>query len=218
MYKYVKEKYADQLFIENGIRIGTLNWYRDMETKKGISDPLEGSYQDILKVESFNEKDFFSRPGLRENLQGVFSIAENCSNVIIGNFDLVRRRNSPNLLIFCCAHTKSKDLLNEFEGANTCYHIHKPFPFYQLVTWALKQKLGCPVDFLGVFKIDYDEYERTRDDLDSRPLHPALAKTKDFQGQCELRAIWEVPEEFITELYYDLNVIGLRKSCRIVDL
>ena len=40
MYKYLRKKYADQLFNENGIRIGTLNWYRDMENKKGISDPL----------------------------------------------------------------------------------------------------------------------------------------------------------------------------------
>lgn len=218
MYKYTEKFVADLLFNENSIRIGTLNGFRDMEAKQGISDPLEGSYQDKLKIDYFDERDFYTNPNLRQNVQNSFSIGPGCHNVRFINPTIITTRYSPNYLIFCTAHSKSEKLLNEFEGADTCYNIHKPFSFYQLITWELEKELQCKVNFLGIYEVIYDEYERIRSGMNSRHIPPALAKTKEFSPQCELRAIWEVPQNLITKHHYDLNVLGLRKYCQIIDL
>ena len=108
--------------------------------------------------------------------------------------------------------------MNQFDGADTCVLIHKPNSFFQLITWALEQELKHTVKFLGVAKVDYDNHERQRSDVRSIYIHPALTKTKIFEPQLELRAIWELPEQLITQPYYDLKIVGLRKFCRVVDL
>lgn len=218
MYKYTSKYVADLLFQKNIIRIGTLKGFREMEEKQGISDPLEGSYRDIFQTSNVNEKNYFSNPRLRENIKHAISIGPNSSNIHIGSVEIRTHRQSPNYLIYCIAHTKSKDLLDEFEGAEICYQINKPDTFYQLITWALEKKLNCEVEFLGVHEVSYDEYERKRSDENSLPIPPALTKTSHFSRQCELRAIWKAPEEFINDPFYDLNIIGLKKTCSIADL
>lgn len=218
MYKYTEKFVADLLFNNNSIRIGTLDGFKKMEATKGISDPLEGSYIDTLNIDYFDQNDVFSNPILRENLQGAYSFGENASIIMIVDPIIINTRTSPNYLIFCSAHKKSSDLLEHFEGADTCYHIHKPSSFYQLITWELEKELNCVVKFLGVHKVVYDNYERNRSGINSRHLPPSLAKTLEFQPQCELRAIWEIPEEKITKPHYDLKILGLRKFCKIVDL
>lgn len=218
LYKYTEKFVADLLFNENCIRIGTLNGFKNMESKKGISDPLEGSYKDKLSIDYFTEKDLFNNPLLRRNIGSSIQVSENSGGVVVigGQFNSIKR--SPNYLIFCSAHTKSSEVMEQFEGADTCFHIYKARSFFLLITWALEKKFNKPVKFLGAWGVNYDEYDRQRSGMNSRPLHPALAKTKEFSSQCEVRAIWEVPEDCIKESYYDLKILGLRKFCRIVDL
>lgn len=216
MYKYTEKFVMDLLFNENKIRIGTLQGFRDMEAKHGISDPKEGSYNDIVHIDKLTGQEYYDHPKRRENFGNGF-LGPGCEGLTITNSNFIFERSSPNFLIFCCAHTKSADLFSEFDGADVCYEIRKPQTFFELITWALEKKFNCEVIFRGIFKVDYDEYDRERPNLDTDFLHPALVKTKTFSPQCELRAIWQVPEGLITEPYYDLQVVGIRKSCRVVE-
>lgn len=218
MYKYTEKFVADLLFKKNAIRIGTLEGFQKMEHKAGISDPLEGYYVDELKLDHFNQDDYHSIPSLKESLKGNMSIGQNSTvNVYGGTFR--KEIRSPNYLIFCFAHTKSKSIMQEFEGADTCFQIVRPL-FFPLITWSLEKKLQTKVKFLGVHEIIYGNKLRTRTDKYSERIPPALAKTQQFASQCELRAIWEVPENFtLNQPHYDLtNVVGLRTCCEIIEL
>lgn len=218
MYKYVKKKYADQLFNQNRIRIGTLNWYRDMEEdKKGIADPLEGSYRDELKVKSFTEKDYLNNRTVRQNIPNFLGIDKSWSNVTIKNFSIIDYKQASNFLIFCSAHKKSQELFNEFEGADTCYEIHNHKKFFQLITRELKKQIKSRITFINAFYIDYGDYHRTRNNIYEDALHPVLVKTRKFERQCEVRAVWEVEDPSILEPFYDLQVPHLRTCCRLIN-
>lgn len=217
MYKYTEKFVADLLFNENRIRIGTLNGFRDMEAKQGISDPLEGSYGDHVEINGTDE-DYHNNAVFRQNVQNFVQMDASSSHITFKNCFVKTTRRSPNYLIFCSAHTKSIQLLKQFDGADTCFHIYKPKTFFDLITWALDKQFQYPVRFLGVHEVSYKPYQRQRSAIDSRPIHPALAKTEEFLPQCELRAIWEIPQELITEPYYDLQVLGLKKYCRLIEL
>lgn len=216
MFKYTESFVADLLFKENRIRIGTLNGFRDMESKQGISDPLEGSYDDHVIING-TEKDYFNNPIFRENLKGLIHIEDSCSNITITNCTSLTKRVSQNFLIFCCADKESSDLFKQFDRADTCFTISKPHRFFTLITWALEKEFNCAVDFLGVHKISYQPYTRKRSAFDSLNIHPALAKTEEFRPQCELRAIWQVPQDLITKPFYDLQVSGLKKTCSLIN-
>ena len=219
MYKYLKKKYADQLFNENIIRIGTLNWYKDMEKEnKGRADPLEGTYEDLLTITGTGE-DYYSNSVFRQNVAEFIHFEPSARATSIKNLKIVTLRESPNYLIFCSAHTKSVNVLKQFKGADTCFHIYKPDTFFQLITWALEKQFQQPVKFLGVHPVSYKPFRRERSAIDLEAhIHPVLAKTEEFEPQCELRGIWEIPQHLITKPYYDLQIPGLRKFCRIVDL
>lgn len=218
MYKYTTKFVSDLLFKKNCIRIGTLNGYRDMEAKQGISDPLEGSYHETLIIDRFNEQEYYKDPILRENVQHGFHIEQGAINCQIIDCVVESEIKSPNYLIFCTAHKKSKEVMSEFEDATICYQIHKIQSFYQLITWKLEKLFESNLKFHGVVPVHYDEYNRLNSDIRSRRLSPVIAKTSEFSPQCELRAIWEVPEELIKEPHYDLQILGLSKTCRIIDI
>lgn len=217
MFKYTEKFVADLLFNENRIRIGTLNGFRDMESKQGISDPLEGSYSDQVIING-TEKDYYNNPTFRQNSKGFIHIGSNCTDIQMINCISTQTRVSKNFLIFCCASINSPKLMSQFEGATTCFTIQNPNTFFTLITWALERYFSHKVNFLGVHPISYQPYKRMRSAHNSNPIHPALAKTNEFIHQHELRAIWEVPTSLITKPFYDLQIVGLRKTCRLVNL
>jgi len=219
MYKYTEKFVADLLFNENRIRIGTLNGFRDMEKRQGISDPLEGSYEDHVVIHG-TDTDYRENHLFRENLKGFINIDSNANvqNIKFINCSSQTKRVSPNFLIFCSAHTKSFEVMEQFDNADSCFHIHKPETFFQLITFALEKEFEGKVNFLGVHKVNYNSYLRKRSALDSKPIHPALAKTEDFIPQCEVRAIWEIPQHLITKPFYDLQIFGLRRFCRLIQV
>lgn len=213
MYKYTQKFVSDLLFLENTIRVGTLYGFRDMEAKQGISDPKEGEYEDTLHLDYFHmEEEDAHNPLLQHNLPGI--MIQNSRDIKI-----INTRKSVNYIIYCTAHTKSKEIMNQFEGADTCIEIYKKQTFYQLMTWALAKELKTQVKFLGVHPVNYDHYNRVRYNPYEYSLHPVLAKTKEFEPQCELRAIWEVPDDsLISKSFYDLSVTGLRKCCKLIEI
>lgn len=216
MYKYLKRQYAEGLLNKNEIVIGTLYGYRDMEQteeNKGRYDPFEGKYKDKLSLINPNiPKDDWDNPIVRGNI-GSFKF-ENCAFVNIHNEYV-----APNCLIYCTSYEKSLEVMSEFKDADTCIEIKNISSFYNLITWELQRKLHQDIRLRTVSRIDYDFYERVRSDIYGLPLHPALAKTQEYKKQCEIRAIWSVPDNFqINEAFYKFSIVGLRKNCRLVEI
>lgn len=219
MFKYSKKKYSQALLDQGEIRIGTLYWYRDMEEKKGISDPEEGSFIHNVYQKNITTDKLINEKGLRETISPLIKIVGDIhpdSKIHIGGVSFKKRYDSPNLLIFCVSSEKSKEVMSQFEGADTCVEIHKPNTFFQLVTWELEKVLGVPITCHNDWFVSYGDYERTG--YLHEQVSPCLAKTKKFEPQKEVRVIWSVPSDYILKDYYDLKILGLGKCCRILDV
>lgn len=222
MFKYLKRKYADQLLNEGGIRIGTLYGYRNMEeteANKGRADPLEGKSRDKLHIPYFNNNDFQSNQKLRDNVAHYVNLISGPVTYEFDNCTFSTDLHAPNYLIFCLSHEKSITVMQQFEGADTCVEIVKKEKFFDLITWELNRYFKTEFNFIGVARVQYGPFERFRSGIDSDPLDPVLAKTMKYEPQRELRAIWSIPKDVeITEAFYDLNIFGLNKCCRMIEI
>lgn len=191
-----------------------------MEEKRGYSDPHEGSFKDVAKIDAFDLEEYRNNELMRETLKDAIRIGNVGEGSVIqfNNVQINTKRIAKNCLIFCSAYKKSLEVMNQFEGTDTCYEIKNIEHFFLLITWALEKKLKTKVKLENIYYVDYDEYERVRCGKTQRVTLPSyIAKTKEFEPQCELRAVWQVPENFKLEEFYDLTIPGLRKYCKFLN-
>lgn len=216
MFKYNKYNHNDNLVKNGNIKIGTLYYYRDMEQLRGISDPLEGSYVSTVSLENITTESLNSDPIKNQHFQfgangNFFHLGESGS---IGTFVSNLTQKSPNYLIFCFSDENSKEVMSEFDGADSCVEIFDR-NFFTCITEHLQKNVHMSVTFQGAYLIDYDEYERPYNgDL----LHPVVCKTKDFMGQKEIRAIWSCDPMFKLDDWYIFDIPELTKYCHFIEV
>lgn len=218
MFKYTTKEVADYLFNDDSIQIGTLHYYKKMENTKGISDPLEGTYIDHFAHRDFSVEEYNRNPKIRESLKGFIDLPAKLGKgcVISGN-RMTSRKRSPNFLMFCTSHSKSKDTMSLFDGADTCIEIVDQQKFFTLITQALIKKLKTKITFTGSHPVDYGPFVRERKEFDF--LNPALAKTLKFEEQYEMRSIWQHDKFFkLSESPKILSVPGIHQCCKIINL
>jgi len=191
MYRYSNKKYNELLFKMGILRIGTLYDFRNSEHKKGIADPKEGTKSIIhnkdLQIDSMDNLSEDQKSILKgyEEL-GAIKIAGNVKNFVLKNVEAKQDINSPNFFILCTA--KLFNIIDEFEGYDSCYKITHPNEFYNEITIALNKIR--PVKFLGCFDVVYKD--RVEEWIkNGNTLSPVLIKELEFKGQAEIRAIWE---------------------------
>ena len=219
MFKYTKSKYAKLLLEDNIVRVGTLYGFRDMEAKPGISDPLEGSYLNKIKIDTLDTAKTPITPQLRSNLSGIMSITDSLPfPCTIRGFTHVKAYTSPNCLIFCVSNQKSKKTMQQFKDADTCIEIYDPDKFFTLLNRSVLKKLKNKVKWRGAFDVRYGNYERMQANPYHKPLHPAIVKTKDFSEQHEMRALWLPKAPITLQPFYDLKVPGMKSCCRLIEI
>lgn len=190
MYRYSNKKYNDLLFKMGIIRIGTLHDFRRSEHKRGIADPTEGtksiSHQHDLFIESTENLTNEQKDALQgyEELNAIK--LENCKNITLSNIHATKKLTSDDYFILCTA--SKNNVINEFEGYDSCYKITSPIDFYKELTIALNRIR--PVRFLGYSEVVYKD-RNEKWEKNGNKLHPAQIKETEFSGQAEIRAIWE---------------------------
>ncbi|BDO06923.1 hypothetical protein [Aeromonas caviae] len=186
MYRYSNSKFSNLLTVLGGVRVGTLHDFRKSEHKKGIADPQEGKKTVVHRIgsETIVLGDRSSKTAMAVE---AFNVIRGSGVVAFENVIFSQSFDSPDFFVLCSSYEKSASVMSQFEGADTCVHIHDPIGFYRELTTLLN--LITPVVFLGVHKVIY------RDRIEpwngtSWGADPTLIKEHEFSPQKEVRAIW----------------------------
>ncbi|NOH19111.1 hypothetical protein [Vibrio cyclitrophicus] len=186
MYRYSNSQFSHLLTIFGGIRVGTLHDFRNSEHKKGIADPQEGK----KRVEHQIDKETISigdRASKTARAAEEFNIIGGSGVVSFKNVTFSKEFDSKDFFVLCSSYEKSRSVMSEFEGADTCVHILDPFSFYRELTILLNSV--TPVVFLGVHQVTYKERIEQWNGT-SWGADPTLIKELEFSLQKEVRAIW----------------------------
>jgi len=188
MYRYSAEEYNQSLLKMGGVRVGTLHDFRKSEHKEGIADPQEGKKQ----VSHFIDKAVVnSATDLHSKAAKEFNIIDpgkNNVNMHLENVTFSKSFDEPDCFILCVSSKKSREVMAEFEGADSCVEIIEPNIFFQQLTITLN--LFTPVIFRGVHKVIYQNKKEVWNGQDWGH-NPAVIKELEFKDQYELRAIWQ---------------------------
>ena len=136
-----------------GIRIGTLHDFRKAEHKSGIADPQEGKKNVIHHIDKAivnNTDDLHGRAAKEFN---IVNLGKGNASVSFTDCTFSKSFDEPDCFILCFSSEKSKKVMAEFEGADSCIEITNPDIFLQQLTDTLN--LFTPVIFRGVHKVIY---------------------------------------------------------------
>lgn len=209
LYKYTERKWAEQLIVDGGTRIGTLLDYRKTEHGAGISDPNEGFGQLSGHIRNLNLQDGTVETKALETLGIISGIGGKIENVKI---DV--RRESANCHIWCFSTRRSAATMRLFDGADTCVEVFDPKMFFHAITNAVL-RAHPSADGLVVAPITYNDRVEIWNGVG--PInHPAFYKSVEYKDQCEGRAV-------VNRLVPTADAIYLARSdaskyCRIVDV
>jgi len=186
-FRYTSQKHNDALLALGNVRIGTLHDFRRTEHKWGIADSNEGTKtvsHFIPHVTDKHEGSIHLKAIKQFNAIDI----SGATNVTISNVELVQRFNHPDCFVHCLSASFSTEVLQQFEGADSCAEIHDLQGFYQRLTETLN--LHWPVRLLSISKVFYMRREENWNGRDWG-VHPALIKEAKFSRQVEIRAIWQ---------------------------
>lgn len=209
-YKFSSKKHTDSFLSLGSVRIGTLYDYRKQEHVPGVSDPFEGlkhihhhfvdtsSGMTDLDLSAITQMHFVNPEGIR--------------HVTLENTTIHQTVSAPDCFIHCTSASSSRDVMAQFEGADSCFEIHMGQNFYARLTETLNKLVS--VRFVGVHSIKYrSRHEKWGGHMGD---HPAWFKEDEFADQEEVRAVWEpvIPGELKPII---LNDIGLLEYCRSIN-
>jgi hypothetical protein len=190
LYRYSSQKYNDMLMNEGTTRIGTLFDFRRSEHKAGIADPSEGKklvFHDVHDWAIDNEIPGLPSKTMRAMSEvGMIKFAPGGGQRMTG-VRIARDIQTPDYFIHCSAHKLSREVMKQFEGADSCVELKSPGEFYGHLTEALNKIV--PVRFEGLHIIKYSDREEEWNGKDYG-TPGLLIKELEFEGQCEVRAIW----------------------------
>lgn len=223
LYKYAEAKWSKALMQSGSVRVGTLHDFRKQEHKPGVADAYEGFKDVVHAVDSWNAADEVpGRPSLdmrAMNMLGLqidpdlFTSGKPITGGVSG-ITFIREINEPDCFVHCTAYKRSKEVMAEFEGVDSCVEIFNVKEFYERVTEELNSRI--PVIFRGLHVIKYQPREDQCNGTDyGRP--PSLIKDMSFSGQYEMRAVWHpIEPQLITP--QNLEVSDLKRCCRKIRI
>lgn len=219
VYRYAESKWNKALIEKGSVRIGTLYDYRSCEHKAGISDPHEGIkwvHHPIRHFDGSKENLAYSSIDARAIEQmGLFASADGGPfKGRISNINMIRVLDDPDCFIHCTSYVLGKNVMSEFEGADSCVEIHDYQGFYKTLTEAINKVI--PVQWGGFSIVQYQP-RNERFNGDNLGIPASLIKSFDFSTQFEARAVWHpLTDKPIN--WMALELPELTKFCRIVNL
>lgn len=212
-FRYSGQRHNDSLLALGGVRIGTLHDFRRTEHKGGIADANEGIKRVSHHIPYVTEKDVGSIHLEAIKQFKILNLGDS-TNVVLQDIQFIRGFNHPDCFVHCVSAEYSRDVLDQFEEADSCIEITDLGKFYQRLTKTLNRQI--PVQLLGVSTVRYMMRE---EDWNGRNwgVHPALIKEPRFAKQLEIRAIWR-PKFNGAISPMVLNDVGLIEFCKRREL
>lgn len=185
LYKYMPRKFALGLVHHGLLRIGTLHDYRRQEHGQGISDGDEGTKAIEVAIE---RQHFASGKDVPKTLAplGIISVDDFCSNITLENIFVRKTFATQNCYLWCASSVRSRNVMEQFEGADTCIEIVGIAGFFA----SLRQTMtSFDSEFQGLADV---RYQSRMEDWNTEHLgyHPAIIKGPEYSSQHEVRAIW----------------------------
>lgn len=186
LYRYSAKQWNDDLRTRGSLRIGTLHDYRKSEHKPGVQDAEEGKKWVSHYIDHWDmSQEVPGSPSLhaRANeaiggLSGLGTLTDMC---------IISEINQPNCFIHCTSYKLSRQVMSQFEGADSCLHIYDHKRFYQTLTAAINKIR--PVKWGGINLVTYQDRIEQFDEADTG-ITAWWIKGTEFEPQFEVRAIW----------------------------
>lgn len=213
VYKYGERKWSEHLLENGGVRIGTIYDFRKDEHKRGIADATEGLKSVYHGIDNYNSKKPSRIDHAAVTKLSPF-IGRGDGGFSIHNLMIERELAAPDCYVHCTAHTLSRQVMEQFEKADSCIEIVRPAAFYKCLTEIINRR--TPVHFYGLHRIVYS-VRREKFNGENLGRRPDLMKEPAFEPQCEVRAIW-IPKSKKAIQPFNLQDRALRKFCREVQV
>lgn len=186
LYRYSEKRWNDDLLTRGSLRIGTLHDYRNSEHKPGVQDAEEGMKWVHHHFDNWDSsKEVPGAPSLHARANEVFNVFG--GDIICENVQVVTRFNQPNCFVHCTSHKLDKNVMTQFEKADSCLHIYDYKKFYQALTVAINKVR--PVRWGGVNLVTYQDRVQPFNGVDTG-IPAWWVKGTEFSPQFEVRAIW----------------------------
>lgn len=192
------------------LRVTTLHDCRRQELGEGIADPEEGKKIVEHFISSYDPgSDDLESEESRKHRQaletlGIMKIPGGAKGPSFKDVMVSRGFDTPNLYMLCMSAVASKDVMSEFEGADSCYEIDNIIEFLQCLTTTLNSH--TPVIFHGMQQVEYSRRDQVWNERDWG-ANPAFLKDPKYADQQEVRAFW-IPLN--GEVIQPLNLVNYR--------
>ncbi|MCK1789664.1 hypothetical protein [Pseudomonas violetae] len=215
LYRYSEKKWSNALIERGSIRVGTLQDFRKTEHKPGISDPFEGTKRLLHEIDDWDLDDEVngspSYHAKATELMGMFSIGPNTGGIRFTGCSSERVVEVPNCFIYCTSHRLHKDVMSQFEGADSCVEIYRLQNFYECLTAAINKRV--PVRWGGLRDVRYASRTEICNGNDFGET-PTWLKGEDFAGQYEARAVWHPMNPHEPLEPFAMEIPELSRFCR----
>lgn len=216
LYRYSSSRNNQRLLESGSVRVGTLYDFRKSEHKQGISDPEEGKKTVSHFIDNWESWNPETHNQLHNDAPSAFNIMKfpANSNFILRNVTFTQVIEDPDCFVHCTAHTLSKSVMDQFEGAESCVEIFDTQGFYSRLTQKLS--LIVPVTLQIVATVTYSDRAEQWNGQDWGTA-PCMIKGRDFTPQCEVRAVWTPDKKVAIEPQIIVDR-KLRQYCRSVEV
>ena len=181
----MSRKYALGLVRHGLLRIGTLNDYRRQEHGQGVSDGDEGTKRIEVAIE---RQHFASGNDVPKTLAslGVIAVDDSSSNITLENIYVGKSIVAPNCYLWCASSVRSRDVMEQFEGADTCVEVVDIDRFFAILGQVMTTFDSA---FQGLADVLYQSRTEAWNP-EHLGVHPAIIKGPEYSSQHEVRAIW----------------------------
>lgn len=199
------EQYANSMVERGELQIGTLNYYRTVESKNlERSDSGEGT----KKVFTDEKRRYYTTEELPPQIQGSINIVSGTLDNSAGHKISVNQ-SIDDCYIYCVSESMSQWNISKYGPA--CVKIFNPTAFFLEIDKSFRaHRSGSLVTGgFSVQKCVYDDREQ-RYDRD-QGVSPAFLKPRNFSEDFEVRAVWQPTTLPIQKII--ISCQGIRKYC-----
>lgn len=223
LYRYSAKKWNDALIERGSVRIGTLRDFRNIEHKPGISDPFEGTKTLQHEIDDWQfGNEIPGAPSYHARTAELMGLIQDPPNrkgqIIDGSIQgisILLPVDDPNCFIHCTSYRLRKDVMSQFEGADSCVEIYNIQGFYECLTNAINKHV--PVRWGGLQDVHYaSRWEICNGQ--NLGISPTWLKGDDFSPQYEARAVWHPVDPGKSIDWFAIEIPELSKFCRKIKI
>lgn len=218
LFRYSSQKHNDNLLNHGNLRVGTLYDFRKSEHKRGIADPTEGTKTVSHAITEWHQDaEIPGSPSIDQQAVDLSRLFGSGSGNSIKGITLVTPFDDRDCFVHCTSLKFGREVLEEFEDAETCVKISRPWFFYETLTKLINaEAMEVDPPLFGIVK-----YQSRSETFDPNHSYQSATMIKEeiFAPQFEFRAIWYPRDKRIMRVEpYIVTNDALKEFCTAAPL